>query len=264
MYSILEVPYHMGLEDVAVGKGPTALLRAGVDQLLAEKSMPPQVTHIRPRDLRNQGLELVIDINRMLRYAVKDAVEQESVPVALAGNCNAALGVLAGLDTTQLGIVWFDKHADFHTPETSLNGSIEGMALAIAAGHCHQQLAERIGFGPPISDHNIVLAGVREMERGERERIETSWVSVHAWDSLALLPVALEQLKARVEAVYLHVDTDVLDVVPEVARWVGLVRETLPLAAVSVTNYNPDLDPEGDRALAIAEVIRRLAPGRVL
>lgn len=263
MYSILEVPYHLGLEEVAVGKGPAALLRAGVDALLAVKGMPPQVTHIRPRDMRNKGMELVIDINRMLRYAVKDAVEQESIPVVLAGNCNSAIGTMAGLDTSRLGIVWLDKHPDFHTPETSISGSLEGMALAIAAGHCHQEFAERIGFGPPIAEHNIVLAGVSDIEKGERERLEESWVSVHASDTLGLLPVALDQLKARVDGIYLHIDTDFIESVENAEQLVGLVRETLPLIAVGVTNYNPDMDPSGAWAASIAKVISALMPGRL-
>lgn len=262
MFSILEVPYHMGLEEVAVGKGPAALLRAGIDQLLAVKGMPPQVTHIRPRDLRNKGLELVIDINRMLRYAVKDAVEQESVPVVLAGNCNSAIGTLAGLDTSRLGIVWLDRHPDFHTPESSISGSIEGMALAIAAGDCHEEFAERIGFGPAISAHNIVLAGICDVEPGERERLEESWVSVHPAESLGLLPVALDQLKARVDGIYLHIDTDFIAGVENPEQLIGLVRETLPLAAVGVTNYNPDMDPSGAWAADIAKLVSALMPGR--
>jgi arginase len=263
MYSILEVPYHMGLEEVAVGKGPAELLRAGIDQLLAVKGMPPQVTHIRPRDLRNKGLELVIDINRMLRYAVKDAVDEENIPVVLAGNCNSAIGTMAALDTSRLGIVWMDRHPDFHTPETSISGSLEGMVLAIAAGHCHPEFAERIGFGPPVSEHNIVLAGVNDVEPGERERLEESWLSVHPADSLGLLPVALNQLKARVDGVYLHIDTDFIGGVESPERLIALVRETTPLLAVGVTNYNPDLDPSGERAKEIKKLVRALMPGRL-
>ena len=36
MYTIIEVPFHLGLEEVAVGKGPKQLLAAGVDQLLGK------------------------------------------------------------------------------------------------------------------------------------------------------------------------------------------------------------------------------------
>lgn len=263
MYTIIEVPYHMGMEEVATGKGPAALLRAGIDQLLAEAGMPPTVVHIRPRDLRNKGLDAVIDINRMLRYAVKEAVEQETVPFVLAGNCNSALGTLAALDTSRLGVVWLDKHPDFHTPETSISGNLEGMTLAAITGGCHADLRERIGMDPAIEEQNVVLVGVDDIEDGERERLAESWVSVHPADSLSLLPVALDQLRERVDGIYLHIDTDFLSGVEDPVKLIGLIRESVTIVAVGVTNYNPEFNSGGAWAAEIAKVVGALRVGKV-
>ena len=55
----------------------------------------------------------------------------------LAGNCNTALGSVAGLDhLDRTGVVWFDAHGDFNTPETTVTGSFDGMALAMLTGRC--------------------------------------------------------------------------------------------------------------------------------
>ena len=35
-FVVIEVPYHMGLEDAAVGRGPARFLRAGADRVLAK------------------------------------------------------------------------------------------------------------------------------------------------------------------------------------------------------------------------------------
>lgn len=261
MYSLIEVPYHMGLESVAAGKGPATLLNAGADRILAHRGMPAEVTHVRPLDLRGRGIDLIVDVNRVLRSSIQEAVAQETVPVVLAGNCNAAIGILAGLDTSALGIVWLDKHADFHIPATGRGVSLEAMSLAIAAGHCHAEFRERIGLSRPVAEHNIVLAGFWEIEPQERRRLEESWISVHPADSLGLLPVALDQLRERVSAVYLHVDTDVATgrlAQPE--HLVGLVRASLPIAAAAFTNYDPDLDPEGEWREAALRLIKALAP----
>ncbi|MBI4904559.1 MAG: arginase family protein [Acidobacteria bacterium] len=260
-YSIVEVPYHLGMQDVAVGKGPASLLKAGVDQILASKSMPATVNHVRPRDLRNQGQDAIVDINRMLRYAVKEAVEQETIPVVLAGNCNSCVGTIAGLRVERLGIVWFDKHPDFHTPETSISGNIEGMALAMAVGQCHQEFLERVGLERPVEERNVILGCFWDVETGERERLEESWVSAHAVDSLGLLPVALDQLKDRVDAIYFHIDTDFVTGVDNPANFVSLVRESIPIAAVGITNYNPDIDENGEWLEEILKVARALQPG---
>jgi arginase len=53
----------------------------------------------------------------------------------LSGNCNtAAIGAIAGAGPEDLGIVWFDAHGEFNTPETTTTGFIDGMGLAIAVG----------------------------------------------------------------------------------------------------------------------------------
>lgn len=260
MYSLIELPYHLGLEEVASGKGPARLLAAGLDQVLGRRGMPASVNHVRPRDLRSRGLDAVMDINRMLRYAVKEATEQESIPVVVAGNCNSAAGTLAGLGEQRLGVVWFDKHPDFHTPQTSISGNLEGMSLAIVTGACHTELRERIGLEEPVPEQNVVLAGFWDVEPGERERLEASWISAHASDSMGLLPVALERLRDKVDAIYLHFDTDVLPGLEDPPKWITLVRETLPIAAVGITNYNPDLDANGEWLSEILRAAAALSP----
>ena len=248
VYTLIEVPYHMGLQDVAMGKGPSRLLAAGLDQVLGYRGMPATVNHVRPRDLRSQGMDAVVDINRMLRYAVKEAAEQETIPVVLAGNCNSCIGTLAGIqgDGRRIGIVWLDQHPDFHTPQTSISGNFEGMALAVATGGCHAEFRERIGMEEPVQPSHTVLAGFWDVDPGERKRLADSWINAHPAENLALFPVALDQLRANVDAVYLHIDLDFVTGVENPARLVELVRETLPIAAVGVTNYNPDLDDSGE------------------
>lgn len=259
-YQIIEVPFHLGLEDVGVGKGPARLLAAGIDQLLGNNGMPATVTHIRPRDFLREGQDTLADINRMVRHAVQEAVEQETVPVVVAGNCNSCVGTIAGLNMERLGIVWFDKHPDFHTPETSVSGSIEGMALAMAVGQCRPEFLEQVGLERPVEERNVVLGCFWDVETGEKERLEESWVSAHAVDSLGLLPVALDQLKERVDAVYFHIDTDFVSGVESPASFVSLVRESIPIAAVGITNYNPDVDEHGEWLGEILKVVGALQP----
>ena len=260
MYTIIEVPFHLGLEDVAVGKGPRQLLTAGLDQLLGRGDMPAVVSHVRLRDLRSQGPDAVVDVNRVVKHAVQQAVEEETIPVVLAGNCNSAIGTLAGLETPRLGIVWFDRHPDFHTPETSISGNIEGMTLSILTGHCHQEMRERIGLERIVSEHDVVLACFRDVEPGEKERLEDSWINAHPVDSMGLLPVALDQLKERVDGIYLHIDTDFLEGVENAGSYLALVKETLPIMAVGVTNYNPELDPSGNWKREILSALKNLSP----
>ncbi len=249
-FTLIEAPYHMGLAGVAVGKGPARLLDHGADHLLARDGEPAQVVHIRKRDDSAEGLDAVVDVNRQIRYAVRDAREAGSLPVVLAGNCNSAIGTLAGLDG-RLGVVWFDAHGDFNTPETTISGSLEGMALAVVAGDCHEDLRQRIGLIDPVEHANIVLLGSRDLDPGERARLAASRVALRMAGAMDDAGELLAGLASGADAVYLHIDVDVLDGVPEMESLIGTITRTLPLGAIAFTNYNPDLD-RGDRTLNFA------------
>jgi arginase len=250
---IIEVPYHLGLENVGVGQGPGRLLRAAADRALHAV----EVTHIRKLEPRSENLDGVVDVNRQLGYAVRSARSKSLAPLVLAGNCNSCLGTIAGLEGEKVGIVWFDAHGDFNTPETSISGLLEGMALAAAVGDCHDELRERIGLATPVADENVVLLGARDLDPGESVRLKASRIALRPAGSFTDVPELLAQLAERVSAVYVHIDVDFLDPrespgtnfrgpgglsVEEGRRLLGEAIAALPIAAVALTNYNPDLD----------------------
>ncbi len=257
--ALIVAPFHMGLEGSAVGAGPNALLDAGADRVLGSHGRPAQVEHMRLRDAECSDLDAVVDIGRQIRHAVRQARNEELLPVVLAGNCNSAIATLAGLEPDETGIVWLDAHPDFHVPSTSRSGFLDGMSLAIAVGHCHEDLRGRIGFGRPVAEDRVCLLGCRDIEDGERERLAASGIS--------------DQPPSGVEAVYLHIDMDVLDPaespgvnfrgpggwsLERVCATVKSVAAELPLAAVTLTNYRPDFDPDGKTAAAALRILAQL------
>ena len=250
----------MGLENSAVGAGPNWLLAHGADQALAFRGIPAQVEHIRLRDAEAKDFDAIVDIGKQIRAAVQLAIEQEMLPVVLAGNCNSCVATLAGLEPATTGIVWLDAHPDFHTPATTKSGFLDGMALSMALGQCHQELVGRIGLERPVAESKVCLLGVRDVEDGEDVRLLTSAIS--------------DQPPTEVEAVYLHIDLDVLDpeespgvncrtpggwTIEQACATVKSVAAELPLAAVNLTNYRPDFDPDGKSALAALRLLSELA-----
>ncbi len=248
-FTLIEVPYNMGVEGAGVGAGPRRMLEAGLDEILAYRGMPAQVEHVRMRDMLSRGLDAVVDVNRLVRAAVRTAVEQESIPVVLAGNCVTAIGVLAGLEPAETGIVWLDRHPDFHTPDTSRSGWLDGMSLAIAAGHCHDDLRLRSGLESPVREDRICLPFSWDVESGERERLDGSGVS--------------GEYPMETDAIYLHLDVDVVGTEGEnLERAFDITRVVameLPLGAVCVANYNPETDAGGRGLQRAARLVRALA-----
>ena len=249
--AIIEVPFHLGVESLSVGAGPRRLLDAGADLALGRGGHPAQVEHVRLWDDTAKDLDAVVDVNRQIARAVRQAIEQEMVPVVLAGNCNSCLGTLAGLDGDDVtGIVWLDAHGDFNTPETSVSGLLEGMALAAATGVCHDDLRIRCGLHQPLAGRNVLMLGVRDLDPGEDDRLAMNQVTVRPPQALEGVAELLVALRQRVRRIYLHLDADVLDPneslgglpVPEVANLLRMIVSTIPVAAVAVANYNPETD----------------------
>src|SRR2546423_13798265 len=106
---------------------------------------------------------------RMLSTAVRETREASRFPIVLAGNCNTAVGTLAGLGAESTGVAWFDAHGDFNTPETTTSGFLDGTAVAIITGRCWTQLACTVPEFAPIADERVCLIGTREVDALERD-----------------------------------------------------------------------------------------------
>lgn len=135
---------------------------------------------------------------------VDDALDAGRLPVLLAGDCSVALTTLPTVarHRPEARILWLDAHGDFNTPATTTSGYLSGMALAGACG------LWKTGFEGAVAPERVVLAGVRELEPAERDRLERSAVTVIG-TSLETL-VATQNALDR-EPVYVHLDLDVLD-----------------------------------------------------
>jgi len=136
---------------------------------------------------------------------VDDALSDGAFPLLVAGNCSVALTTLSAVrrHRPDARVLWLDAHGDFNTPDTSPSGFLGGMPLAGAVGLWDAGL----GAQPFPADH-VVMAGVRDLDPGERELVEKSAVTVvgAGLDTLVAVQNALDRAP-----VYIHFDVDVLD-----------------------------------------------------
>jgi len=185
--SLIQVPFDFGFEEdrTGVGLGPVRLLEAGLAKNLSTQGSEVKVLDIsQSMDIDSREANAVVRVNAALAKNVAREVADGAVPVVLAGGCSTCLGVLAGLDIADLGVIWFDAHADFNTPETTPSGFFDGMPLAIVAGRCYEELRKGIDLMHPIADQRILLLGVRDLDPGEQDNLEASKISVLDRDAL--------------------------------------------------------------------------------
>jgi arginase len=135
------------------------------------------------------------------------------------GNCHSAPGVLGGLQDAhgpgaRIGLIWFDAHGDFNTPRTTLSGSLGGMPVAVCAGLAFPAWREGAHIAAPLSTDRILMADLRNLDPAEEQLIRATDVVV-----ADLIPGrsgpdfgrAVADLAERVDMIYLHIDSDILD-----------------------------------------------------
>lgn len=279
---IIAVPYDSGYRGLRMGAGPEHLLENGLGGALRSGQRKVRSATLRPTSDLTAEVASAFELDALVSAEVREAVSEGELPLVLSGNCNTSVGTLAGAGPEGLGLVWFDAHPDFNTPETTTTGFSDGMGLAIAVGHCWTKMAEGVPGFSPVAEENVVLAGTRDVEPAERERLASSKVAVVGADrigreGLRALEAALDDLKARVGRVYVHLDLDVLDPTEvgkanefapdgglgaeELETALGMVRERFDVAACGIASYDPAFDADG-RVLgaAIASVRALTSP----
>src|SRR5665811_323232 len=141
--NVVTVPYRYDELRDGLGLGPGALLDAGLIEALREANIDvsdPVEAHLAD-DERIDG-PIAVNIGRLgaqVGHNVARGRKDGGRVLVLAGDDTVSVGVISGLQLEhgaghRIGIVWFDAHGDFNTPETSVSNILAGMPLAILAG----------------------------------------------------------------------------------------------------------------------------------
>ncbi len=268
------MPYDSGHRGLRMGAGPEHLVEGGLAEALRTRGRSPSFVKVRPEGNLPAEVATAFELDGLISEQVRGALAEGRFPLVLSGNCNASVGTISGAGPEGLGIVWFDAHADFNTPETTTTGFTDGMGLAVAVGHCWRKMAEGVPGFSPVAEESVVLAGARDVQPEEDERLAASGVTVAGADRTGRegfqgFAAALDDLTPRVGRVYVHLDLDVLDParvgkangfateggldVEELLTALGMVRERFDVVAAGIASYDPSFDADGrvlDAALA--------------
>jgi arginase len=284
-FRLLVVPYEIGRLRKGVGRGPERLLEAGAEEALAAAGAP----------VAREVIELDWDFNERsgsgedaaafelmgkLSERVRAARAHGALPVVLSGSCSlAAVGTVAGLDESSPGVVWFDAHSDFNTPEITVEGYLDGMGLSILTGGSWQAMAAAVPGHRALPETAAVLVGARDFDDLEKAHLDESDVALVEPGRLrdpGELLAAIDRLRPEPSGLYLHVDLDVVDsgeatvnvfsapggvTADGLEALVVSVLEQGEVGAVSLTAYDPAGD-DGDRVPPIAMRLLRAVAAR--
>jgi arginase len=274
---VITAPYDSGYRHWRMGRGPAHILEHGLRDALLQHGYALASTDLKVDFVTENAA--AFGVCRALSEGVRAARQAQAFPLLLTGNCGSALGTVAGLGIEKTGIVWFDAHGEFNTPDTTRSGFLDGMGLATITGRCWQGLASTVPGFSPMPDNHIVLVGARELDPEERLLLENSsigYVSAAQVRDLGVqdaLAPHLERLRQGVEQVYVHLDLDVLDpteaqanafptpgglTVAEVKQAIEAVKAQFRIAAGGLASYDPSCDSDNRALNASLELLGAL------
>ncbi len=292
--SILGVPMDLGAGRRGVDMGPSAIRCAGLAETLI--ALGHEVV-----DLGNVGVPVVEMLDHAvtdeqgekhgMRYleAIRAACEEivrrlrnlgpEVFPITIGGDHSLSMGTVPGVARSErVGLIWVDAHTDFNVPETSPSGNIHGMPVAHLVGLGDPRLAHIGGDVGVVRPEDIVMIGVRSVDRGERQLLREQGAVIYSMkeiDLLGISRIAEETVHrlAGLERVHLSFDADVLD--PAVAPGVGtpvaggltyreahllmeLFSDARFVTSLDLVEVNPALDHENLTSQVVVEMAASL------
>lgn len=226
--SIIGVPMDLGQIRRGVDMGPSAMRYAGLIENIQSIGYEakdygdininrPASNETEEGQLRN--LDKVIKVSEELCKRIEEIEAEHSFPLVLGGDHSISIGSIAGLAKSykNLGVIWYDAHADLNTAETSPSGNIHGMPLSVNLGIGHEGLINISGYCPKIKPENIVIIGARSIDDGEKDLIREKGIKVftmHEIDRLGMTKVieeTIDYLSKRTDGVHLSLDLDAID-----------------------------------------------------
>lgn len=228
--SIIGVPMDHGQNRRGVDMGPSAIRYAGVVDRIEELGHTVsdegdiqigQADGSVDTSTNLRNLKAITEATEALGDKVFEVAEAGNFPLVLGGDHSIAIGTLAGISERHenLGVIWYDAHADMNTSDTSPSGNIHGMPLAASFGHGHEKLTNIRGYSPKVKPENIVIIGARSVDPGERQLIKERGIrvySMHEIDKMGMNAVIEDSIRylkeeRKTDAVHLSLDLDGID-----------------------------------------------------
>jgi arginase len=109
-----------------------------------------------------------------------DVYERGRTPLVLGGDHSIAVGTMSGMarrfdDEHESRLLWFDAHADMNTRRPP-RGNVHGMPMASILGYGTPELTNIFGFSPKLPRDRVVMIGLRDVDKQERELVKKSGI----------------------------------------------------------------------------------------
>ena len=281
----------LGADRRGVDMGPSALRYADLNEKLEALGYEvqdfgdldviiPETHHF--GDPKAKYLKEISDACNHLANLVLEVRQSGRIPLVLGGYHSIAVGTVSGVaesfrrEGKQIGLLWFDAHADFNTPDISPSGNVHGMPMASLMGYGPMELTHIFGFSPKIQPEHAVQIGIREVDPDERALVKKSGIRVFTMKEIdrrgigTVMDEALSIVTKGTAGFAVTLDADFLDPYesPGVATPVRggadyreahlameMIADTNKMVSFEIAEINPILDVHNKTAQFGTELI---------
>ncbi len=279
-------------------RAPAALRAAGLVEGLRNAGYevndlgddPVQLFEPDSESPRARNLPRVLKSIEALKPRVEVAVKSGALPLILGGDCSIALATVAGLRRyfRHVSMLYMDSDADLNIPATTHSGCIDGMVAAHLGGRGAAELVRFWPEPPLVRDPDIALFGVGRLDPPEEEFLRTSPIRRYLASDVKRLG-ATAAAEAAVAGIHggsnvighefvLHFDVDVIAGAEfgatnfpaaeglsfeEARQALEVFTRQNHLAAMDVTAYNPERDPDGSAAKKLVGLVVSVLAARL-
>jgi arginase len=133
--------------------------------------------YVADADDKAKYLTEMIEASQQMAYSIKQIFGAGEIPLILGGDHSIAIGTFSAIASNfheknqEIGLIWFDAHADINTPETSPSGNLHGMSLATLLGRGDPSLVNLHDFAPKLNPKYFAHIGARDLDLGEKKII---------------------------------------------------------------------------------------------
>lgn len=211
------------------------------------------------KDNKHKNLESVNEFNERL-YNEITKIEDKVLTIGGDHSIAIASALASKKKHGNIGIIWIDAHADFHTMETTISGNIHGVPFATVCGQNGNVLSyffDKEYFNPK----NAVLVGGRDIEDAEYVNLDKAGVTVFTTEDIKkygpvdIMKKAFEIALNNTDGIHISYDVDVID--PNIAPGVSvkakdginekeayeiadfLVKEKERIKSIDLVEFNP-------------------------
>ena len=235
---------------------------------------------------RAKNVSTILKLLNDLRPRIEVAVKSGALPVILIGDCISVLATIAGTRRyfRNVSLIYMDRDADLNVPATSPSGCVDGMVISQVIGRGAPELVRFWGEPPLVREPDVALFGFERLDPPEEQYLLASplrrhpYLEIAAVGAAAAARLALERVHAARHEFVLHFDVDLIN--GEEFPWTNFpgtgglslseVRDALcvfaaqpNLAAFEVAGYNPDLDPDGQGARKLIDLLTAVLSKRL-